>query len=42
MKKYFSRKVWVDNISKKINKNKLKKIVYMMVLSNSQVVKMRS
>jgi hypothetical protein len=38
-------KYGVDNISKK-KKNKkmikLKKIVYMMVLSNSQVVKMRS
>jgi hypothetical protein len=41
--KYFSRKYGVD-ISKKIKIKmiKLKKIVYMMVLSNSQVVKMRS
>jgi 2-succinyl-5-enolpyruvyl-6-hydroxy-3-cyclohexene-1-carboxylate synthase len=42
MKKTLVEKYGVDNISKKINKMiKLKKeIVYMMVLSNSQVVKM--
>jgi hypothetical protein len=42
MKKTLVEKYGVDNISKKINKMiKLKEeIVYMMVLSNSQVVKM--